>query len=651
MLASSAEGLDAFDGALLDSCALIRPPESLTISEWADKFGMLSAEGSSMPGKWYTSNAEYQREPMDVLSPGTPWQEVILMWASQVGKTAIVLFLAAYHIEHDPAPILFIEPSEDLCKVISKDRIDPMIRDTPRLKAIFDQQRGKKDTMHKPFPGGQLTFGWASSPAQLASRPIRILITDEEGRYDAAPNKEGDPVDQGKKRMATFGNRKHARVSSPALRRTCRITKAFSTSDQRRYYLPCPQCGHMQTLRWEQVKWPSGQPELAYYVCDANGCEITETDKFAMIRAGEWRAHNPGARTAGFHLNALYSTIGYTWGEIASDYVKCTGIPDKLQVFTNTVLAEPWDEEAEGVEVDEVASHAEEYAAPAPAWVVIITCGADVQKDRIEGTKWGWGLNDVSGVIEHRIFHGDPIREPEVWDRFEAWRRQPVPHESGLSLPVACTFVDSGDGNRTQAVYEYTKKNERHGVRACKGSSVTGAPLVERAKRVGRNRALLVMVGGSTAKDTIYSRLQIDEKDRPGYIHFPTSQASGCDSTYFSQLTSESLVTHQSRSGEFTRWEKQRRNEALDCAVYAYAAKEFTRAPLAALHAKLWARAARQPQLPADPPPKPGAEPQTKPAQSSSAASSPASISHPPVLRKRQRKTVKLPGYSWIHRN
>lgn len=644
-LPSSPEGLGAFDRVLYDSCLLVRPPEKLSVAEWADKYFVLSAEGSSEPGRWYTSNAEYQRDPMEALSDQR-YQTVVLMWASQVGKTAIGLIFVGFHAHHDPAPILFIEPTEDLSKVIVKDRIEPMIRDTPELRGIFAKTKGG-DMFHKAFPGGQLSMGWANSPSQLASRPIRILITDEEGRYGS--NSEGDPVDQARKRMATFkSNRKHLRVSSPALRRTCRITKAYESSDKRRYYVPCPQCGGKQTLQFDRLK---GTPDACYYVCEHAGCEITEDDKYGMIRAGEWIAENPGGgdgKTAGYQLSALYSTIGYTWGEILADFRKCQGIPDKLQVFTNTVLAEPWDEQAEGADLHEVQKRAETYAAPAPDWVVMVTCGADVQKDRIEGTKWGWGLDDVSGVLAHRVFYGDPEKSPDVWADFERWRAEPVEHESGLTLPTVCTLVDSGDGNRTQAVYRYTKRHERFGVRSSKGSSQNGAPLVTRAKRVGRTQVLLVIVGTSTAKDTIYSRLGITEKDRPGYIHFPASPDAGCDTDFYKHLTAEVLVTRQTKGGEESRWENpNKRNEALDCAVYALAAKELTLANLPKLKRQ---RDAKIDRLKAA-----GQLPERQPlAQLAAPPSSPLPVSSPalpsPAAKSagRRRKVFRRPGAAWI---
>jgi phage terminase large subunit GpA-like protein len=661
MLPSSTESLAAFDRVLYDACALLRPPEKLNVAEWADKYAYLSSEGSAKPGKFYTSTAEYQREPMEMLTPGSGFETVVLMWSSQVGKTQIGLWFSAYHIEHDPAPILFVEPDETLAATISKDRIDPMIRDTPRLKPLFKDAKTRgsgNDKLRKQFPGGQLTFAWASSPTQMASRPIRILITDESGAYANAQNKEGNPVTLARARMATFkGNRKHLNVSSPRLRRTCEITAAFDKSDQRYYFVPCPQCGHMQRLVWENLHWPPGKPEACYYVCEANGCEILETDKYAMIRQGEWRATNPGGgdgRTAGYQLSALYSTIGYTWRELIDEFIACESLPDRLQAFTNTKLGLPWDEEAEGADLCAIQRRAEKYPCQAPDGTVLFTIGADVQKNRIEGTRWGWGLNEQSWVVEHRVFHGDPLK-PDVWEAFTAWRRQEVAHASGLFLPTACTFIDSGDGNRTEAVYAYARKYRREHVYPCKGSSQPGAPLTNRGSKVGRFNTLVVSVGTSTAKDIIYGRLNIEDAEKPGYIHTPSNPEAGCDTDFYKQLTAEKLVTKHTPGGDRAVWENQpgHRNEALDCAVYALAARWFIPFRIEALARALEARAAKLP-----PEQRPGGSEWklarvAQVVQSAlSSASSPASPSpahkKPFFAHKNARKRIFRPGSAWI---
>jgi phage terminase large subunit GpA-like protein len=666
-LPSSREGLAALDKAILDALVLLRPPEKLSCSEWADKYFVLSPEGSARPGKWYTGNAEYQRDPLDACSDPRI-QTVVLAWASQVGKTAILLIFEGYYMQHDPSPMLSVWPTEDLAKTMVQDRINPMIRDTPVLKALFGSRRGDAgDLFHKSFPGGHLSIGWTNSPSQVAARPVRIASSDEEDRM--APNAEGDPIDQLRKRMNTFGNRVHFRCSSPGLSRTSRIMRAFGESDMRRFFVPCPHCGEFQLLRFQRLSLDPDNGE-AIYACDPNGCVIEEHDKPEMVRKGEWRADAPfggrDGKTAGFHLNALYSTLGYTWKDILSDYGKCEGIPDKLQVFTNTVLAEPWDEQAEGADLNEVAKHAEDYATPAPAWCVLVTCGADVQKNRIEATKWGWGEHDVSGVIEHRVFHGDPA-EPAVWRDFDAWRRQRVQHASGLNLPVAATFVDSGDGNRTQAVYAYTRGKLSQRVFACKGSSQTGAPLVNRGNHVGPYRTLVVSVGTSTAKDIIFARLKIDDPTRPGFIHFPKNESAGCDKEFYAHLTAEKLVTRRTKGGETSQWVKQRnRNEALDNAVYALAAKEFLKLNLRDLARRMEKRAAElraagqlPAPAPASPPTSPNATaPKSSPSPASSAPSNlppnpPPNVQHKNaiLLPKKRRKIIRRPGFGWIHQN
>ena len=666
MLDSSVESIAAFDRMLFDACALLRPPEHLTVDEWADRHYHLSPEGSANPGKYYVSTAEYQRGPLRALSD-VAVETVVLDWASQVGKTQIGLIFVGFKVHQDPMPILFAEPTENLSKTVAIDRIMPMIRDNAVLTPLFSS--GRKDPMHLSFPGGHITSAWATSATEFASRAIGAAVSDEEDRPGYDENPEGDPVGMLRKRLATFpGRRKHLRISSPGLKRTSRITRAYTNSDQRKYYVPCPQCGHMQTLRFEQLQRPK-DPETGrwvnrdcYYVCEESGCVITHDDKFEMIRNGDWRAENPGGgdgRTAGFHLSALYSTIGYSWAEILDEYDSCEGLPDKIQVFQNTVLAEPWDEQAEGADLNELAKHAEPYAAPAPMGVNFITCGADVQKDRIEASKWGWGLSEQSWLIEHRVFYGDPVKQPEVWAEFEAWRATPVVHESGLDLPTVCTFVDAGDGNRVDAVHAYTLRHQHRKVFASKGASQVSAPVVSDAKPQGHLRALQVLVGQSTVKDTLYGRFGIYDKTRPGYVHFPDHASSGCSPVYFDHLTAEALVTKQTRQGEKSQWEKIRpRNEALDCAVYAYAAKLFTRANLKLLaqqmHEKIDRLAGKL-----EPPPPPG---QGEFARTGAALLSPSSASSAPLpspqapsrarkLLNRLKSRVRMPGFGWIHRS
>jgi phage terminase large subunit GpA-like protein len=81
----------------------------------------------------------------------------------------------------------------------------------------------------------------------------------------------------------------------------------------------------------------------------------------------------------------------------------------------------------------------------------------------------------------------------------------------------------------------------------------------------------LFLVGVDAAKESIYSRLQLDSPG-PGYCHFPV----GRDGSYFEGLSSETAYTEVGKNNfPVRKWKKKTghaRNEPLDCRVYAYAA-------------------------------------------------------------------------------
>lgn len=283
------------------------PPPLLTVSEWSDRNRVLSPEASAEAGQWNTFRAEYQRGIMDSLNDPLI-DTVVVMKSSQVGWTEILNNVAGYYIDQDPSPILAVQPTVDMGKAWSKDRFSPMLRDTPCLRGKVRDARVRDSgntVLHKTFPGGHITIGGANSPAGLASRPIRIVLGDEIDRWPHSAGTEGDPWKLACKRTTTYWNRKKIVGSTPTIKGFSRIESLFEESDQRRYYVPCPHCDEFQVMKWAQVQWPEGQPQDACYYCEVCGGEITDTDKLAMIRLGEWRAESESRGVAGFHLNEL----------------------------------------------------------------------------------------------------------------------------------------------------------------------------------------------------------------------------------------------------------------------------------------------------------------------------------------------------------
>ncbi|WP_366057924.1 phage terminase large subunit family protein, partial [Oceanicoccus sp.] len=156
---------------------------------------------------------------MDALSPHDPCRKVVAKFSAQSGKTEILNNFAGYIMAQNPGPTLVVQPNQrPMGEAFSKDRLAPMIRDTPAISAKVIEAKGKdkKNTIfHRTFPGGHLTIAGASSPAQLASRPIQFLLCDEIDRW--VPTKEGDALNLAIKRTLTFWNRKILMVSTPTL--------------------------------------------------------------------------------------------------------------------------------------------------------------------------------------------------------------------------------------------------------------------------------------------------------------------------------------------------------------------------------------------------------------------------------------------------
>lgn len=560
-------------GGVVDTvCKLWAPPPRLTVSQWADRERVLSAESCAEPGRWHTDRAEYLRGMMDAFNDPAI-ETIVFMTSAQVGKTSVVENTTGYVIDMDPAPVLLVEPTLIKGQEFSKERLSPMLRDTKRLheKVADAKTRDEENTiMHKVYPGGHLSLCGANSAAGLSSRPVRFVFCDEVDKYPQSAGTEGDPVNLAFKRATTFWNRKFIVTSTPSIAGISRIEAFFEASDKRYFFLPCPECGKFQRLVWANVRWdknPDGMhnTESAVYVCEFCQRKIVNNEKFAMLRKGEWRATAKSKGVAGYHLSELYSPW-VTWPQMVNNFLEAKKSPDTLQVFINSSLGEVWDAVGSTkISEEGLRARREKYAAEVPLDVCVMTCGVDVQDDRIESEVVGWGLDYESWNIDSPVFRGDPSRL-DVWKELDAYLQKEFMHEAGIKMKIACTCLDTG--HATQEVYGFVLPREYRRIWAVKGSNQPGRPIVGRPTKSNAMRVNLFPIGTDTAKELIYGRLKIDTPG-PSYCHFPLAR----DDEYFAQLTAEKLVP-KFREGRLTRqWvAKRQRNEALDMRVYATAA-------------------------------------------------------------------------------
>ena len=549
-------------------------PPIFTISQWANSERILSAESAADPGRYSTAKAPYQSGMMDALNE-VGVHTVVLMTSAQIGKTILIENVIGYHIHHDPAPILMVMPTVEMAETFSRDRLAPMVRDTPAIQGRIADPKSKSSgntLLYKWFPGGFIVMTGANSPSSLASRPIRVVLCDEVDRYPLSAGTEGDPVALAVKRTATFWNRRIVMTSTPTIKGISRIEMAFNDSDMRRYYVPCPHCGEMQFLEWKNIHWLPENPASANYACRNCGALIEESSKQSMLQQGEWRAESPFVGIAGFHINELYSPWR-RWADVVKDFLFAKQSAETLKVWVNVSLGETWEEKAEKSDPTTLLSRRENYtAAHLPARVLYLTAGVDVQDDRLEFEVVGWRQDGrdsppESWGIEYLVLRGDPARM-DVWNQLDAILKRDYRTEDNRTLRISAACVDSG-GHHTAQVYAFAEARKGRHIYAIKGMPGARPIWSHKAGKSIKYKAQVWHVGSDTAKDAWYSRLRTKE-DGPGYCHFPLEYSEH----FFEMLTAEQVRTKYSKGRPIREWflPAGKRNEALDIRVYSLAA-------------------------------------------------------------------------------
>ncbi len=577
--------MDALQECLAAAAMALRPDPLLSVSEWADAHRFLSQTASGEPGPWRTERTPYLKEIMDCLSPANPVEKVVFMKGAQIGGTEAGNNWIGYVIHHAPGPMLAVQPTVEMAKRWSKQRIASLIDSTPVLRERVKEARARDSgntVQSKEFTGGILVMTGANSAVGLRSMPVRYLFLDEVDAYDFDVDGEGDPVSLASQRTITFANRKIFLVSTPTIQGLSRIELEYDASDRRRWWVPCPECAEHQVLEEKHLQWPKDRPEEAMYFCAHCGVAIPSHRKPWMNARGQWRADAPGVgKSAGFHLSGLNSPW-LTWAQIAER--KAAAKDDAaMKVYVNTIEARTWAESGEAPEWQRLYDRREDYRiGEIPEDGLFLTAGVDVQKDRLELEVVAWGRDRESWSIDYRVLQGDPVK-PDVWRQLDAVMAETFTHASCVELSIMRLAIDTGYA--TQEVYDWVRKSSDR-VIAVKGVDRLGAAIgtpshmdvTMQGKR--KRRGLLVWpVGVSFCKSEFYGHLRKDkatdeqaqagEKNPPGFCHFPKYGEE-----YFKQLTAERLVTVKDKRGFPRReWRKLReRNEALDCRIYARAA-------------------------------------------------------------------------------
>lgn len=570
----------------------MKPPEDLTVSQWADKNRRLTSESSAEVGKWRTSRTPYMFDILDSFTDPLI-EHIVVVAASQVGKSETINNMVGYCIDQDPGPILLIQPTIDDVKRYSEMRIAPMIRETRCLKRKVADPKSRdaaNTKRQKSFPGGVLVMTGSNVAHDLSSMPIRYVFGDERDRWATSAGSEGDPWELAVARTRTFYNKKMVEVSTPTVKGASAIENSYNLGTMERWKTQCPHCGEyvevtLDNIRFEYDAAENGDKKIfhiseIFYVCpECGGISDEHTMK---SQPAKWVATVPEARehhkTRSFWLTAWVSPWA-TWESIILQFLQAGTDSAKLQVVYNTQFGELWEERGDMASEDDVMARREVYEAEVPDGVLLLTCGVDTQDDRLEYEVVGHRRFGETWGIKKGVILGRPDIE-EVWERLDEVLSHKYKFKSGVSLQISLTFIDEG-GHFTQEVRQHCLARQYDHVFAIKGANRPDIPytappkkqkIVVNGKVIGQ--VWVYEIGVNAGKQKIVDNLRVQS---PGanYCHFPLRDDYG--KQFFKQLMSEHLA-YVPKLKHPWQWQKipgHERNEAFDIRNYNLAACEI----------------------------------------------------------------------------
>lgn len=525
-----------------------KPPEKLTVSQWADRYRILSEKDSAAPGPWRTERTPYLKEPMNAFN-NPEIKDITVVAGTQLGKTVMEQNMQGFAIDQDPGPTMVVYPTDKLGKFTSENRLQPMLELSPPLRDKF--LKTESQWCELQFPNMYIAIIGANSPSNLSSRPVRYIFFDEIDKFPKWSGGEASPLALAKERTKTFWNRKIVKVSSPTLE-TGNIWQSWNMADaQYRFYVPCPHCGEYQIFEFKQIKWPEEcsiqqVAYAAYYECKYCHQRIDDRHKMHMLRGGEWRMENKPVgriRSVAYHLNSIYSPW-LTFGDVAAEFLANKDRPEDLMNFINSWLAEPWKEKAARLQSDIIMEKQGEYEqGRVHVKAQLLTMAVDVQLDHFWYGVRAWGTGLTSWLVDYG--------RAETWAEIETALDRNYPDENGEIHTVNLCCIDSG--YNTDEVYQFCAKR----MEVCVPTKGASNPMTSRYsvsiidKGVGHGLRLYIF-DPNQFKNFIAGRLTIAAGDKGSWNVYKDIDRRYCD-----QICAEQKVEHKDKRGVIS-WEWQK---------------------------------------------------------------------------------------------
>ena len=486
--------IDSVDG-MTDEIHRVKP------SEFSEMHRYLPESVSAIPGPMSFDLNPFMREIVDCCDVDSPVREITLMKGVQITYTTALETIQLYYMAHvRTVPCMYMTADKELALARIENNFIPMINesgfaDIIRSADVTSTRKTGKTANHLQWAGGGylVPFG-ARNADKMRSYSICLLMKDELDAWLETVGKDGDPDALSDARCAGYyERRKIIRGSTPSIKNTSKIYKAYLRGDQRRYFVRCLKCGFSQYLRWSGTtdkgekygfRWDMENgiliPESVCYLCENCGNPHYEHDKEVLFdpeHGAEWKPTEiPQDKfTRSYQLPSLYSPVGMQpWHHCVSMYLdawdhETNKVKDvnKLQVFYNNILAEPFTILGSKVSFVAVSRHRRpsyrfgqvpnEYALQySGSKILFLTCQVDVHKENLAVAVIGWTRNACSYLIDYWRFEDENCEtiESPVWNQLrEVIEESLYTVADGTQYRIVITGIDAGFAAATVSLF------------------------------------------------------------------------------------------------------------------------------------------------------------------------------------------------------
>ena len=560
---------------------IVAPPAPLDLNRWARENVHFGSE-SPFPGPYNPDLFPFFERILEVLGPEHPAREVIIRKSAQLGGTVLAQIFLGGSMDLDPCGFMYIHPTENNAVRWAKTKWKPMLRQSTTLSGLFADAKSRDSSNSTLYQERRDGRGWlqisgANSESSLSMLSAKKQVQDDLSKWEM--NNAGDPEPQADSRSKAFAWAKILKVGTPLLEDGCRVTKAYKRTTQEHFHVPCPQCGHMHALEWENLQafieaHPDDEP---CFTCPSCGYWIEQHHRAEMNRHGGWVAHSPEAKVIGFYLWSAYSPLE-SWASIRDAWFKAKGDPASEQTFANDVVGRAYKSAGESPPWETIRDRAAEGGlrlGVVPLGGLIVTMGMDCQGDRVEWHCKAYGRDLKRWTVDYGVIEGH-ISDTETRKKLDTLIAQTWPDTFNNRRPVKMIAID---GNAyTEDVFDWAKHHPASKVMMVRGAKSDLAPPLVKVKREKnkegkplRYAGRFFNVGVSGMKTALYKNLQKTDPQARGYCGYPV----GLDDDFFQQLCAEKRVAKKNKTGfEEFHWTKEatQRNEVLDTENYAEAA-------------------------------------------------------------------------------